>query len=242
MTATGTVDIFSVVLDVAQAVLPIIVFFLVFQSLYIKYPWPTLKRLLLGIAITGAGMVLFLSGVFVGFLPVGREIGEHVALNNERWVLLALGFVMGFLATFAEPAVRVLAYQVETTSSGFIGSKLLLWTLSLGVAAFVSLGMAKIVYDFDFKTIIIAGYVLALVLMVFCDKDFVAIAFDAGGVATGPMAVSLLMSMAVGVASATEGSDAVIDGFGLIALIALAPILFLSALGVIMRYKRKVEI
>ena len=239
---TGDVSFFHVVLDVVQAVLPIIVFFLIFQSLYIKYPWVTLRKMLFGIVVTGAGMILFLTGVFMGFLPVGREIGEYFALNNERWVLVGLGFVMGFLATFAEPAVRVLAYQVENTSSWFIGSRLLLWTLSLGVATLVALGMAKIVYGLDFRTIIVTGYVLALVLMAFCDRDFVAIAFDAGGVATGPMAVSLLMSMAVGVASATEGSDAIVDGFGLIALIALAPILFLSALGVVMKYKRKVDV
>ena len=239
---SGDVGLYHVVLDVLQAILPIIVFFLIFQSLYIKYPWVTLRRMLLGIGITGAGMILFLTGVFMGFLPVGREIGEYFVLNSDGWTLVALGFGMGFLATFAEPAVRVLAYQVENTSSGFIGSRLLLWTLSLGVASLVALGMAKIVYGLDFRTIILTGYGLALVLMIFCDRDFVAIAFDAGGVATGPMAVSLLMSMAVGVASATEGSDPVVDGFGMIALIALAPILFLSGLGVIIGYKRKVSV
>ena len=234
------VSIVEVFVDVASALLPIIAFFLIFQTIYVKLPWPTLRRMLLGICITGLGMVIFLTGVFIGFLPVGREIGEHMARYDGGLVLVALGFALGFMATFAEPAVRVLAYQVETVSSGSVRPRFLLWVLSLGVATMVALGMAKIVYGLDFRTIIVAGYALALLLMVFCDDDFVAIAFDAGGVATGPMAVSLLMSMAVGVASANEGSDAVVDGFGLIALIALAPILFLGSIGVLVRYKGKV--
>ena len=231
----------DVVLDVLQALLPVIAFFLLFQYLYLKYPWVTLKRILFGVAVTGVGMVLFLGGVFLGFMPIARSMGEYLALNYDNWVIIAFGFLMGFLATYAEPAVRVLCKQVETSSGGFISSKLILWTLSFGVAALVALGMARILYDIDFRTIIVIGYSLALLMMFFSEAQYVAIAFDAGGVATGPMAVSIIMTMAVGIASGAEGGNPIVDGFGIIALIALAPILFISALGVILT-RKEVEV
>ncbi len=231
----------DVVLDVLQALLPVIAFFLLFQYLYIKYPWVTLKKILIGVAITGVGMVLFLGGVFLGFMPIARSMGEYLAINYDNWVIISFGFLMGFLATYAEPAVRVLCKQVETSSGGFISSKLILWTLSFGVAALVALGMARILYDIDFRTIIIIGYSLALLMMRFSEAQYVAIAFDAGGVATGPMAVSIIMTMAVGIASGAEGGNPLVDGFGIIALIALAPILFISALGVILT-RKEVEV
>lgn len=242
MSEGASVDLVSIILDVGRAVFPIILFFLIFQSLYIRYPWPTLKKLLLGILITSVGIVLFLAGVYLSYMPVAKAIGEHVVINSDSWWLMVLGFVLGFMATFAEPGVRVLAFQVENSSSGFIGSRMLIWILSLGVATIVALAMARIVYGLDFRAIMVGGYLLAMVMIVLADKDFIAVAFDAGGVATGPIAVSILMSLAVGIATANPGSDPVIDGFGLIALIALAPILFIGGLGIIIRFKKKVEV
>lgn len=182
-------------------------------------------------------MILFLYGVYNGFFPIGTEIGEFFGGSDKKSLLIPIGFVLGFLATFAEPAVRVLCYQIEESSSGYISSKLMLYTLSSGVAVFVSIAMAKLVYGIPFLYIIVPGYLLVLVLLWLCDKDFIAIAFDSGGVATGPMAVTFLMSMAVGVASAQEGGNPLVDGFGLIAMIALAPIIFVMLLGVYIRFK-----
>ncbi len=227
----------EVILDVLQAILPVLAFFLLFQYLYIRYPWVTLKRILMGVGVTALGMVLFLGGVFIGFMPIAQDMGEHLALNYDTWVILAFGFLMGFLATYAEPAVRVLCGQVEKSSGGYIHANLLLWTLSIGVAVLVTIGMARIVYGVDFRLIIITGYALALLMMWKSESQYVAIAFDAGGVATGPMAVSIIMTMAVGIASGIEGGNPIIDGFGIIALIALAPILFVSALGVVLTRK-----
>ncbi|WP_332881529.1 DUF1538 domain-containing protein [Methanosarcina horonobensis] len=193
-------------------------------------------KLFTGIFFTATGMILFLHGVYSGFFPVGMEIGEFFGNSNKKSLLIPIGFVLGFLATFAEPAVRVLCYQIEESSSGYISSKLMLYTLSSGVAVFVSIAMTKLVYGIPFIYIIVPGYLFVLVLLWFCDKDFIAIAFDSGGVATGPMAVTFLMSMAVGVASVQEGGNPIVDGFGLIAMIALAPIIFVMLLGVYIRF------
>ncbi|MCQ6963242.1 DUF1538 domain-containing protein [Methanolobus chelungpuianus] len=222
--------------EVLQALLPLVMFFIIFQLLYLKFPSSQLVKLALGISMTALGMILFLYGVYNGFFPVGTEIGNYFGTMEHKWIMIPVGFFLGFLATFAEPAVRVLCYQIEKSSSGYIRSKLMLYTLSLSVAVFVSIGMAKLVYGIPFLYIIVPGYLLAISLMWLSDKDFIAIAFDAGGVATGPMAVTFLMSMAVGVASAQDGRNAVTDGFGMIALIALAPIIFVMLLGVYIRY------
>ncbi|MDD3398278.1 MAG: DUF1538 domain-containing protein [Candidatus Methanomethylophilaceae archaeon] len=229
--------ILDVIVEVVTALLPLIVFFLIFQTLFLKFPWNRLKRIITGLLVAGLGMIIFLYAVYTGFMPISTMIGEYMMENLDPLVIVGFGFLIGFMATFAEPAVRVLTYQVEQHSTGFMNARLLLLTLSLGVGAFVALGMAKVVYSLDFHSIIISGYLLAMVLMIFCDRDFVSVAFDAGGVATGPMAVSLLMAMMTGLAEAKPGADPLLDGFGIIALIALAPIIFITGLGVIIRIK-----
>lgn len=227
----------DVILEVGSALVPLVAFFLIFQSLYLKLPWNRLKRVLLGILIAGIGLVLFLSSVYQAFIPISSEIGHFIMTNFSPWMILVFGFIIGFMVTYAEPGVHMLTYQVEQNSTGFVNAKLLLIILSLGVGALVSLGMAKVIYGIDFHLIIVVGYSLSLVLMVFCDRDFVSIAFDAGAAATGPMAVSLLMAMMTGLAEAKPGADPLLDGFGIIALILLAPVIFIMGLGVIVRIK-----
>ena len=151
-----------------------------------------------------------------------------------------MGFLLGFLVAIAEPAVEILSGRVEESSGGNIGKMVVKMVISLGVATFVALGMAKISFDFNLLYIIIPGYILALVLMWLGDDDMVGISFDAGGVATGPMSVAIISTMYTGIASAKyAGADAVINGFGVIALIALAPIIFLGAFSVYIKIMKK---
>ncbi len=227
-----------IILEVARALLPLLAFFLVFQFFYLKLPRVYVVNLARGILFAFLGMVLFLQGVNVAFLPAGREIGEGLVAFDQRWLLIPLGFFLGFLATYAEPAVRILCYQVEESSGGSIGDSLILYSLSLGVAVSVAFGMARLVYGIPLLYFLIPGYLLALILLRFSDGGFVGIAFDSGGVATGPMAVTFLLSLAVGVAAGIEGRNPVVDGFGLIALIALAPILSVLMLGILYRRTR----
>lgn len=231
--------IIDITIEVLLALIPIVIFFMFFQLRYLKLPSFEVTKILIGMLMTAIGMIIFLYGVYNGLYPIGFKMGEFFGNLEQIWILIPLGFILGFLATFAEPAVRVLSYQIEKSSSGYIRAKLMLYTLSFGVAVFVAVAMAKIVYGIPFLYIIVPGYLLALVLLWLSDKDFIGIAFDAGGVATGPMAVTFLMSMVVGMASGHSGRDAVIDGFGLIAMIALAPIIFVMLLGIYVKYKRR---
>ncbi|MBM3296219.1 MAG: DUF1538 domain-containing protein, partial [Candidatus Aminicenantes bacterium] len=153
-------------------------------------------------------------------------------------VLVPFGFLLGFAATAAEPAVRILGREVENASTGAIRARLIVLSLSLGVAFFVALGMLRILTGLSLYWFIIPGYAAALALLPFSNKTFVSIAFDSGGVATGPMTVTFVMALAVGAAEALEHRHPVLDGLGLIALVALAPILSVMALGLVYSGKK----
>jgi hypothetical protein len=219
-----------ILLEVLTAVLPVLVLFLFFIFVF-KLPKRELLNLLKGISFAFAGLALFLQGVKIGFMPVGNEMGYILGGLPYRWILIPLGFILGFVATLAEPAVRILCKQVEKSSSGYIRSTVMMYTLCFAVGLFIALGMTRIVYGIPFYYIIIPGYLTAIVLMFFSKPSFTAIAFDSGGVATGPMTVTFIMAMAIGAADAIDGRNSVTDGFGLIALVALAPIIMVMLLG-----------
>ncbi|QGG46980.1 DUF1538 domain-containing protein [Heliorestis convoluta] len=230
-----------VFLEVFQALAPLLLFFFFFQIFYLKQSKEFVIRVVKGVVLTFFGLTLFLHGVHIGFLPAGREMGEIMGAYEHRWILIPIGFVLGFVATMAEPAVRVLSSQVQEASTGYIQEKIMIYTLSFGVAVFVALGMAKIIYGIPLYYLVVPGYLLAMVLLKFSNATFTSIAFDAGGVATGPMTVTFIMAMAIGVATVMENRDPVIDGFGLIALVALAPILSVITLGVFLGHREKEE-
>jgi len=232
----------GVVLGIIKALGPLIVLFLLFQLFVLKLPRRFLLNLLIGSLLALVGLGLFLQGVHIGFLPAGQAIGEMLGTIRLKWLLIPFGLAIGFLTTWGEPAVRILSDQVEEASGGSIRGKFVLYGVAAAVAVFIALGMAKIVYGIPLLWIIIPGYLISIVLLFFSDKSVIAIAFDAGGVATGPMAVTFLMALAVGIATSIEGRDPVTDGFGLIALIALAPILTILVIGLIIRLQlRKKE-
>ena len=224
-------------LSVLIALVPLIAFFIVFKRVFLQHSWTSIYYMVEAVAVAGIGVIIFLTGVYTGFMPVAIKLGMELA-TYEPLVVIMLGFILGFLVAFAEPAVSILGDQVQRASRGLLPRKLIITVISVGVAFLVALGMMKTMFDLNFIWIIIPGYVLTIVLMWLGEKDMVGIAFDAGGVSTGPMSVAILSSIYVGLSSALyDGATSVINGFGLIALIALAPCLFLSALSVYMKYK-----
>lgn len=226
-------DMRHVALELLAAFMPLVFFFAFMQRRSLRLPWSYVRRLAGGVALSYFGLVLFLQGVTQGFLPAGTEIGRIIGEASWRWALVPLGLVFGFAATAAEPAVRVLAIEMEKASAGAVRQGPVLLTLALGVGLFVALGMFKLLAGIHILWLVVPGYLLALALMRFSSPAFVAAAFDAGGVATGPMTVTFVMAVVLGAAGALEGRDAVADGFGLIALVALAPILAVMILGLL---------
>ncbi len=231
-------DFKEVVLEVLMALSPLVLFFALFQVFFLKLPAYYVKNLLKGVVLTFMGLVLFLQGVKMGFLPVGTAMGEVLGSMENRWIIIPIGFVLGFVATIAEPAVRILSYEVEKTSGGSIRANIILITLALGVSVFMALGMVRILYGIPILYIVIPAYLIAMIMLKFSDPTFTSIAFDAGGVATGPMTVTFVLAAAVGIATAMPDRNAISDGFGLIALVALAPILSVMILGLLYSVKR----
>lgn len=226
-----------VLLEVIFALLPLLIFFIVFQLFFLKLEKKRILHILIGMTLSFLGLSFFLQGVHVGFFPAGEVMGEKLGELSFNWVLIPIGFILGFVATFAEPAVRIMNEQVEQISGGYISEKVMLYTLSIGVGVSIALSMLRILLGFSLWYYLIPGYGLVLILMLLVSKTFIAIAFDSGGVATGPMTVTFILAIAVGVASAIEGRDPLMDGFGMIALVALAPILSVLLLGIL--YERK---
>ncbi len=223
--------------SVVVAVLPLTVIFLVFQVFLLRLPRKNVRDILTGTLIAAVGLFLFLLGVGIGFLPFGHAIGEALGSLSHKWLLLPAGLILGFFTTWGEPAVRILADQVEAASNGSIRRSMVLQAVCIGVAVSVGLGLLRIAYEISLLYLLVPGYVLVIMVMRFSDKGFVAIAVDAGGVATGPLANTFLLALALGVSASMEGQDPVVYGLGLVALIALAPIVSVMMLGLLVRMK-----
>lgn len=228
----------ATVLSVVAAVLPLVLLFVVFQILMLRLPRRPVVDILKGTLLASAGLLLFLQGVHIGFLPFGRALGEALGTLSHRWLLMPLGFLLGFLTAWGEPSVRILADQVEDASSGSIRHSTVLYAICTGVALIMSLGMLRIVFDIPLLYILVPGYLLVIVIIWFSDKEFLSIAVDAGGVATGPMANTFLLALALGISASMGDQNPIVHGLGLVALIALAPIISVMTLGFILNIKK----
>lgn len=221
----------DVLLDVTYALVPLLVFFLIFQLFFLRLKRRQVSDILVGFLLTYAGLSLFLQGVNVGFMPMGEHMGIAFGAMEHKWILMPIGFILGFFAAYAEPAIQVLIKQVDRISAGAIPKRILLLTISIGVGLAITLSVARIYVGFSIWFIVFPGYLAAFYLARLAPKLFVSIAFDSGGIVTGPMISTFMLSLFVGLASVTEGRDPLTDGFGMIALVALAPILSVLILG-----------
>lgn len=224
--------------EVAIALLPIIAFFTIFQIVFLKLPKTQIIKMCIGLGYTYLGLVLFLTGVNVGFMPVGNYLGQMIGALDYSWVLIPLGAVMGFFVVLAEPAVHVLNTQVEEITVGAISKKSMLFSLSVGVAVSVSLAMIRVVTGISIWYFILPGYFIALALTFFVPKVFTAIAFDSGGVASGPMTATFLLPFAMG-ACASVGGNVLTDAFGIVAMVAMTPLITIQMLGLVYKFKLK---
>jgi hypothetical protein len=225
--------------SVTIAVVPLAILFLLFQVFLLRLPRREVADILKGTVIAAIGLFLFLLGIAIGFLPFGRLIGEALAALDQIWLFVLAGLLLGFVTTWGEPAVRILAEQVEAASNGSIRGPMVLLAVCLGVAFWVGLGLIKIAFGIPLPYLLVPGYTLVILLMWRSEQDFVAVAVDAGGVATGPLANTFLLAFALGASAAMEGQNPVIDGLGFVALIALAPIISVMMLGFFFRPKTR---
>ncbi len=217
--------------EVAVALGLIVVFFLLCQVFFLKLQKRQLLKIGAGVVFTYLGLVMFLTGVNVGYMPVGYKMGTKLAQLHPA-LLVGIALVIGVLVVLAEPAIHVLNTQVEDVTGGYVKKKSMMIGLCIGVGAAIALSVVRIVFDFSLAYYIIPGYFISLALSLFVPPVYTAIAFDSGGVASGPMTSGFILPFAVGVCVALQGEDAVLrDGFGVVALVAMAPLITIQLLG-----------
>ena len=218
--------------EMAVSLLPIIFFFSVFQFVFRQVPKRMLIRTGVGMIYTYVGLVLFLTGVNVGFMPAGNYMGQVLAGQPYKWLIVPAGMLIGFFIVRAEPAVFVLTRQVEDITSGAISAGAMGLSLSIGVAVSLGLAMVCVLTGISVFWFVIPGYAAALLLSFFVPKIFTAIAFDSGGVASGPMTATFLLPFAIGVCT-NIGGNVVTDAFGVVAMVAMTPLITIQTLGLV---------
>lgn len=224
--------------EVAVAILPVIILFALFQLAFRRFQRHQLGKIIVGLTYTYVGLVLFLVGVNVGFMPAGATIGATIAASSMKWLLVPIGALVGFFIVRAEPAVQVLARQVEEISNGSITQRAINQALSIGIALSVGLAMVRILTGISIMWFLIPGYAVALGLTFFVPQLFTGVAFDSGGTASGPMTTTFLLPLAMGACEAV-GGNVLTDAFGIVALVAMTPLCTIQLLGLYSRLKAR---
>lgn len=220
----------SVTKEVTIALGLIVVFFFIIQTIFIKLPRKRLLQILVGILYTYIGLIIFLTSVNVGFMPIGYKMGMDLA--NNKTALVIISFIIGLVVVLAEPAVHVLNKQVEQITNGIVTKKSMLIALSVGVGISICLSIIRIIYDFSILYYLIPGYFISLGLSFFVPRMYTAIAFDSGGVASGPLTSTFILPFAVGVCMVLQGQDSIMyDAFGIVSMVAMTPLITIQLLG-----------
>ena len=224
--------------NVFIALSPLVAIFGVLNYLYFKLKSSDLIDIGRGLVLNYVGVSLFLTGVNAGFSPVAQTLGATIITSANGWMIIIIGFILGLVIVFAEPAIWVLNRNVEDISGGSISKTLMMGSLSISVGLAVALAMARIYFQFSLWYYLIPGYALAFILMKKSPALFTAIAFDSGGVSTGPMTATFILSMAIGAAVAHQG-NVLTDAFGLVAIVAMMPLIVIQLLGAV--YSSKLQ-
>ncbi len=222
--------------EMAVSILPIVVFYGIFQIISRDGNKRSITKILIGLLYTYVGLVIFLTGVNVGFMPAGNYLGQTIAELSFSWIIVPIGMIIGYFIVLAEPAVFVLTKQVEEITSGTISAGAMRTSLSIGVSVSVGLAMIRVLTGISILWFLVPGYFIALVLTFFVPKIFTAIAFDSGGVASGPMTATFLLPFAMGACEAL-GGNIITDAFGIVAMVAMTPLITIQIMGLIFQLK-----
>ena len=219
-------------LEMAESLLPIVIFFFLFQIFRFKMNGRNLMKILIGLAFTYAGLVCFLTGVNVGFMPAGEFLGRTLASMEGNWICVPVAMLIGFFILKAEPAVHVMVKQVNEATLGAISEETMFTTLSIGMSVSVGLAITRAITGISIAWLIIPGYIIAIGLSFAVPSIFTAIAFDSGGVASGPMTATFLLPFAMGACEAV-GGNVITDSFGVVALVAMTPLIAVQVMGLV---------
>lgn len=224
--------------EVSLAILPIFIFFILFQIFSLRLNRNTMGKIMVGIVYTYVGLTLFLTGVNVGFSPLGYLLGTDMVAKNYTFMIIPLSIIMGWFIIKAEPAVKILTKQVEEITSGAISRKMMEKCLSIAIALANGLAMFRVMTGIPIIYFVIPGYLLALILTFFVPREIYGIAFDSGGVASGTLTATFMLPFAIGVCNAI-GGNILTDAFGMVAIVAMVPLIVIQVIGLLFTMKKE---
>lgn len=222
-------------LEVIKAISPLIVIIIILQFFLVKAPGSVFLQFLISTVMIIAGMTLFLLGIEIGILPAGKTVGAGLMGRRSLWLVIAVAFLIGFSVTIAEPDVIVLSGQAGEISQGSIPGTSLLYIIGIGVGIFTVLAMLRIIVGFPLTYLFAICYAVIIVMAFFTPPDYVSLAFDAGSATTGALTAPIVLSLGLGLSSVLAGRSAIKDGFGLLGLASIGPIIAVMIMGIILR-------
>lgn len=220
-------------LEVVRAVAPLIAVTIILQSTFVKAPAGTFIQFLIGSVLAIAGITFFLLGIEVGILPAGKTVGAGLVERRSLWLIIAIAFLIGFSATIGEPDVLVLSREADTITNGAVPEGGLVCIIGIGVAFFVTMAVMRIVFGFRMVYLLTGSYLIVILLSFFTPPEFVPLAFDSGSVTTGALTAPIVLALGIGVSSVLAGRSAMSDGFGLLGLASIGPIIAVMITGMI---------
>lgn len=229
------VDLFQAVVGTIVSVLPIVLLLILFNVFILKNKLGSPLALAAGTILVMAGLVLLEQGLNIAIVPLGETVGTNLASNVKPWMILGFVFIVGYAVALSEPILRLMGSQVEELSAGVVTQNMVVQTVAIGIGAGLVMGMSKIIFGIPTVYLIVPAFFVTGILAIFAPKAITGVAFDAAGVATGPVTVPVIMALGVGMASALGGRDPLMDGFGLIACAYIGPIIGLLILGIIFK-------
>ncbi|MDI6644292.1 MAG: DUF1538 family protein [Methanobacteriaceae archaeon] len=229
----------KIFIEVIEAIIPVIVLFIFFQIFVLKKVPANIRSIIVGIFLTTIGFFLFMLGVRLSLIPMGEKIGGVLSGTNQLLVIFII-FIVGIIVIFAEPAVNLLAYEIENVSSGFLRKKYITPIIALGVGVSMLLIILRIYFEISIAYILIPGYILMIILTYLAPPDIVPIAFDSGAVATGPVVVTFALPIITSIAINVLGAGSGVFGLGTIGVIAMCPIIFILIFGIILKRRMKI--
>lgn len=221
--------------ETLKTILPLTLILVVFQILILKKPLHNIGEFIVGFILAVLGLHFFLKGASMSLLPLGESVGRNLVVIERKWLIVFIAFIIGYFGTLVEPALKVLALQVEEVSVGVISNKVLVHTVAIGFGLGMGIGIFKILMNISYTKIIVPLLVLIIVLIFLTPESFVSIAMDAGSATTGPVNIPLNMLLAVGLAGIIEGSDPLLAGFGIVGLTSIGAMISVLTLGVLTR-------
>ena len=219
--------------ETMSSIIPLTGVLIIFQVFVLKKPVQDVRQLITGFILSVLGLHLFLKGTTMSLIPLGDSVGRNLVIIEKRWLILIIGFIIGYFATLVEPGLKALALEVEELSTGVIPHKLLIHGVAIGFGGGMAIGLGKILLNLPYVKVLVPLLLIIIVLVFFTPEPFGAIAFDAASATTGPVNIPINMALAVGLASVIKGVDPLIAGFGIVGLTSIGSMISVMVLGII---------